>query len=47
MFITLKQKQHNSAMESGDHSKNGVSPKNQMSRGFFLMSGTGVDVKLI
>ena len=32
MFITLKQKQHNSAMESGDHSKNGVSPKNQMSR---------------
>ena len=37
MFITLKQKQHNSAMESGDHSKNGVSPKNQRSRGNFLM----------
>jgi hypothetical protein len=26
----------NSAMETGDHSKNGVSPKNQMSRGNFL-----------
>ena len=38
MLQFLKQKQHNSAMESGDHSKNGVSPKNQRSRGNFLAS---------
>jgi hypothetical protein len=34
------------AMETGDHSKNGASPKSQMSRGNLLMSAKGVDFKL-
>ena len=35
-----------SGMESRDHFKNGVSPKDQMSRGNQLMSVKGADVKL-
>jgi hypothetical protein len=34
-------------METGDHFKNGASPKSQMSRGNFLMSVKGADVKQI
>ena len=37
MYQRLKQKQHNSAMETRDHLSNGVSPKNQRSRGNFLL----------
>ena len=32
MIEFLQQKQHNAAMETGDHSKNGASPKSQTSR---------------
>ena len=36
MFQILKQKQHYSAMETRDHSKNGASQKSQMSKEIFF-----------
>ena len=35
------------AVETRDHLSNGVSPKDQMSRGNFLKSVKGADIKLI
>jgi len=40
-----KYRNSNREMETGDHSKNGASPKSQMSRGNLLVSAKGADVK--
>ena len=44
-IVIVKREEAVIAMETRDHLSNGVSPKDQMSRGNFLTSDKGADIK--